>query len=99
MSLPDFQQMTRREIEDYLIEKSLVDPDFRERLIEQPRATLVELGLPVGEVDIQVVVEKPGSFAIVLPHVLQEPEELSVNELEKVSGGGVERYGLFRGYM
>jgi hypothetical protein len=59
MKEPDFRQMTRREIEDHLIERSLVDPEFRARLIQNPSETLSALGLPVGaDVKIQVLVEE-----------------------------------------
>ncbi len=93
--------MTRREIEDYLIERSLVDASFRERLIREPRAALTELGLPLGEdVVVNVHVEEPGSFSIVLPRVLREGGELSPEELSGVAGGvtaPVEQF--FRGYV
>lgn len=101
MILPDFQQMNRREIEDFLIEKCLVDPDFRSRLISNPRATLSDLGLPIGKnVKINVFVEEPGSFSIVLPHVLEDSRELDPEELETISAGGNATYQeFFRGYV
>ncbi len=100
MSEPDFQQMTRREIEDYVIEKSLVDADFRRRLVASPGDTLAALGLPIGHVDIKVLVEEPGSFCIVLPRVLRDSQELAPEELDQVSGGSVfPPDDLFRGYV
>lgn len=100
MSFPDFHQMTRREIEDYLIEKSLVEPGFRTRLIENPRETLSEIGLPIGpKVKINVMVEEPGSFCIVLPRVLDDSRELAVEELESVSGGNGSPVDKFFGYL
>lgn len=99
MDRPDFHRMTRREIEDYLIEMSLTDPAFRARLIEHPRETLVTLGLPVGDVEIKVLVEEPGSFCIVLPRVLRETEEVSPEELEQISGGNSSSASFFRGYL
>lgn len=101
MSDPDFQQMTRREIEDFLIEKSLIDPDFRERLIAAPRETLSGLGLPVGpDVKINVLVEKPGEFSVVLPRVLGDSQELTPDQLERVAGGvHTPLADLFRGYL
>ena len=47
--LPDFTEMTRREIENYLVERAMIDPGFRTRLLETPDQLLRELGLPVGE--------------------------------------------------
>lgn len=99
MDKPVFQQMTRREIEDYLIEMSLADPGFRQRLIEKPRETLAALGLPVGDVKINVFVEEPGSFSIVLPRVLRDAEEVSPEELELMAGGNSSPNDLFRGYL
>lgn len=99
MDKPAFQQMTRREIEDYLIEMSLADPGFRQRLIEDPRQALTKLGLPVGDVEIKVLVEEPGSFCIVLPRVLREAEEVSPEELEQIAGGNSSPNGLFLGYL
>ena len=101
MRQPNFQEMTRREIEDYMIERSLVDPDFRARLIENPRETVSGLGLPVGaDVKIQVLVEEPGSFCIVLPRVLRESHELPAEALSNIAGGGsFPLADLFRGYI
>ena len=101
MKQPDFRQMTRREVEDYLIERSLVDPEFRARLIEDPRKTLSALGLPVGaDVEIQVLVEKPGSFCVVLPRVLRETHELPAEALGDISGGSsFPLADLFKGYI
>lgn len=101
MILPDFQQMNRREIEDFLIEKSLVDPEFRNKLISNPRETLSGLGLPIGkDVKINVFIEEPGSFSIVLPRVLQDSGELAPEELETISAGGNTTYQeFFGGYV
>lgn len=99
MDRPDFHRMTRREIEDYLIEMSLADPAFRARLIEHPRETLVALGLPVGDVQIKVLVEEPGSFCIVLPRVLRETEEVSPEDLDQIAGGNSAPSHFFGGYL
>jgi hypothetical protein len=101
MKQPDFRQMTRREIEDYLIERSLVEPEFRARLIEDAREMLSALGLPVGaDVKIQVLVEEPGSFCIVLPRVLLESHELPPEALGDISGGASFPLAeLFSGYI
>jgi hypothetical protein len=101
MRQPEFREMTRREVEDYLIERSLIDPEFRERLIKNPRETLSGLGLSVSaEVKIQVLVEEPGSFSIVLPRVLRESHELPAEALGDISGGGsFPLADLFKGYL
>lgn len=98
---PDFSQMSRREVEDYLIERSHVDPAFRKRLLTDPKALLVELGLPVGpEVQVHVLEEQPGTFYVVLPRVLAEGGELDDEDTGLISGGvrthDIHRF--FRGY-
>lgn len=85
---PDFNQMTRREIEDYLIERAMVEPEFRKQLLTEPENLLREIGLPVGpEVKIRVLEEEDKSFYIVLPRVLRQIEELEERDLDNVSGG------------
>lgn len=94
--------MTRREIEDYLIERAMIEPGFRKELLERPEQLLRELGLPVGEnVKIRVFEESPKSFYLVIPRVLQESEDIEENELEQISGGLSDQTGMsrfFKGY-
>lgn len=103
MNLPDFAQMTRREIEDYLIERSIVSRDFRSRLLKEPHVLLRELGLPVADdVRIHVMEEEPKSFYLVLPRILRELEEIDDAELDGVSGGVSQRseaFQFFSGYI
>lgn len=88
MKTPDLSQMTRREIEDYCVERALVDSTFRERLLSAPEALLRELGIPVGpDVKVRVLEEEPKSFYLVLPRVLRDAEELSEADLDGVAGG------------
>jgi len=100
--LPDFTEMTRREIEDYLIERAMVDPEFRKELLTEPDRLLRELGLPVGDdVKIRVLEEEPRSFYLVLPRVLQDIEEASDADLDEVAGGtgsSNDMFRFFRGY-
>lgn len=100
--LPDFAAMTRREIEDYLIERSMVQPQFRKRLLSQPDQTLRELGLPVGkDVRIHVIEEEPQSFCLVLPRPLSDTAEADDADLVRAVGGAgtnPEMLRFFRGY-
>jgi hypothetical protein len=102
MNGPDFTTMTRREIEDYLVELSMVEPGFRERLLKEPAVVLRELGLPVGDdVHIEILEEKPKSFYLVLPRVLKEVEEMEESELDAIEGGLSSQgavFKFFRGY-
>lgn len=97
MMSPDFSQMTRREIEDYLVERAMVEPEFRHRLLEAPAELLREIGLPVGEdVQIRVFEEEPKSFCLVLPRVLREIEDVEESDLEGIAGGISPQAGMFR---
>lgn len=96
-SHPDFRAMTRREIEDYLVERAMTDADFRRRLLASPEGVLRELGVPVApEVKVRVIEEEPRSFYIILPRVLGE---LGDGDLESVSGGRSGAESFFGGYV
>lgn len=97
--LPDFTEMTRREIEDYLVERAMVESEFRKALLEKPEQLLRELGLPVGDdVVIRVFEEERKSFYLVLPRMLRELEDLDDTELDEISGGQSGTYRFFKGY-
>ena len=91
----------RQEMERRLIEKSLEDEAFRQRLIEDPKAAVEqELGkrLP-EEVRVVALEETQDTIYLVLPStpmVGREGEELSDQELESVAGaagGSVDYWG------
>jgi hypothetical protein len=76
-------------IEDYqsIIRRAVEDPDFRERLTENPAGTWEEVtGTPVPE-DVDLIVLEDSSQAVHL--VLPDPS-LTVGDLEdlSVTGGG-----------
>jgi len=66
-----WEMLTRRAIED---------PDFRERLIDDPRSTIAEAtGQDVPEdVEVVVVENGPKTFHIVLPSAELDPAEMDV---------------------
>ena len=84
----------RQEMERRLIEKSLQDDVFRQRLIEEPKAAVEqELGTQLPE-DVRVVTveETQDTIYLVLPGAPRagregEGSELSDQELEAVAGG------------
>ena len=83
----------RPEMERRIIEKSLSDEDYRQRLLEDPRAAVEEeLGtrLPEGA-QVRVVQESADTIYLVLPGISpaggEGGEELSEEELESVAGG------------
>jgi hypothetical protein len=81
----------RAEMERRLIERSLADEDFRQRLLENPRATMEqELGVRLPEeVQVQAVEETADTIYLVLPSIsaVGEGTELSERELGTVAGG------------
>ena len=83
---------SRQEIERRLIEKSLQDEAFRQRLIEDPKGAVEqELGTRLLEgVEVRVVEETQDTIYLVLPS-----EELSKQELDSVAGGVYEGFEGF----
>jgi hypothetical protein len=82
---------SRAEFERRLIQRSMEDDSFRQKLLDDPKGTLEqELGtrLPEGVV-VRVVEESAQSIYLVLPFAsaVGEGEELSDRELEAVAGG------------
>jgi nitrile hydratase alpha subunit len=83
----------RAEMERRLLQRSLQDEDFRQRLLDDPKGTVEqELGdrLPEG-IEVRTVEETTDIIYLVLPSASAaggEGEELSDQELEAVAGGG-----------
>jgi hypothetical protein len=83
----------RAEWERRLIDRSLEDEDFRQRLLDDPKGTLEQElggGLPEG-VEVRVVEESTDTIYLVLPSAspFGEGGELSDEALESVAGGDV----------
>src|SRR5688500_16377964 len=83
---------SRAEMERRLLQRSLEDDDFRQRLLEDPKAAVEqELGMRLPE-DVRVVAleETADTIYLVLPFRStegQEAGELSDQDLEAVAGG------------
>jgi hypothetical protein len=84
---------SRAEWERRLIERSLEDEEFRQRLLDDPKAAVEQelgRGLPEG-VDVRVVEESSDTIYLVLPSasaVVGQGSELSDQDLEAVAGAG-----------
>jgi Nitrile hydratase, alpha chain len=82
----------RAEMERRLVERSLQDESFRQRLLEDPKAAVEEeLGTQLPEdVRVQAVEETAETIYLVLPSAspVGEGGELSDLELEAVAGAG-----------
>jgi hypothetical protein len=87
----------RAEVERRLVQRSLQDEDFRQRLLDDPKGTLEQelgRGLPAG-VEVRVVQESADTIYLVLPSASalgDQGGELSEEELEAVAGGLGDRY-------
>jgi hypothetical protein len=81
----------RVDLERRLIERSLQDESFRQRLLKDPRATVEqELGAQLpADMQVQVVEETVDTIYLVLPEVSPAGEggEISDLDLETVAGG------------
>ena len=82
----------RAQMKRSLIEKSLQDDAFRQRLLEDPKALIEqELGTPVpDEVQILAVEETPETIYLVLPpttSAVGRDGEIPDHHLEAVAGG------------
>jgi len=66
-----FGIMSRGELERELIQKTVDDPVFKARLLKNPKEAIEKhFDLPIpDEVRIEVIVERPGDYKIVLPYV------------------------------
>ena len=79
----------RAEMERRLIEKSIEDEAFRQRLIEDPKGAVEqELGTQLPEeVRVVTVEETADTIYLVLPSTPTAGGELSDQELQSVAGG------------
>ncbi len=73
----------------HIINKSMTDPDFRTRLLADPRGVIeAEYGMSLpSSLTITVVEETPDSVFLVLPARDSDQEELTDAELRHVAGG------------
>ena len=82
----------RAEMERTLVQRSMEDDSFRQRLLDDPKAAVeqeLETQLP-EDVEVSVVQESAETIYLVLPSTspIVEGEELSDRDLEEVAGGG-----------
>jgi Nitrile hydratase, alpha chain len=82
---------SRAEVERTLVQRSMEDEDFRQRLLDDPKGTLEqEVGGRLPEsIEVRVVEESADTIYLVLPSAsaVGEGREISDQELEEVAGG------------
>jgi hypothetical protein len=82
----------RKKLEQQLIEKAMKDPNFRKRLVENPKAVIeVEMGVELPpSINLTILEEDPRTVYLILPFVPAQPDttELAETELESIAGGG-----------
>jgi hypothetical protein len=82
----------RAEIERTLVQRSLQDEDFRQRLLNDPKGTVEqEMGMSLPEgVEVRALEESADTIYLVLPSAsaVGEGGEIPDQELEAVAGGG-----------
>jgi hypothetical protein len=82
---------SRAEMEQRLIQRSLEDEDFRQRLLDDPKGTIeqeLEIQLPES-VEVRALEESAETIYLVLPNAspVGQGGELSDQELDAVAGG------------
>jgi hypothetical protein len=82
--------MDRQTIETQLIEKASADPDFRRRLLADPKGAVADLlgvALPPA-MTLTVLEEQPGQHYLVLPPAPPDLDALPLDDLELALVGG-----------
>jgi len=81
----------RKKLEQQLIEKAMKDPDFRKRLLENPKAVIQEVtGIEFSpSVNLRILEEDTNTVYLVLPCIPAPlyDMELAETELEMIAGG------------
>lgn len=79
----------QREADRAVVDRAMTDPEFRARLVEDPKAAVAEvLGVELPEdVTITVVEQRPNEAVIVIPPERVGGDPVTDAELSSVSGG------------
>ncbi|NBR68274.1 MAG: hypothetical protein EBT79_13560 [Actinobacteria bacterium] len=66
-----FAKVPRHELEADIVQKAVDDPVFMAELVKNPRAAIESrTGLKIpDEVKLEVIVERPGNYKLVIPYV------------------------------
>ncbi len=82
-------EMTRGEMQDLLGKFAAESNSYREKLKNDPREVIQrQFGIDVpGSMNIKVLEESADTAYVVLPHIVEQGDELSDADLEAVAGG------------
>ena len=82
-------EITRGELVDLVIKQATENPQYREAMLQNPKALLGrQLGRELPDwLNVKVVEETADNMVVVLPHAPQEGDELADADLEAVAGG------------
>jgi hypothetical protein len=91
---------TRAEVERSVVQRSLEDEEFRQRLLDDPKGTIEqELGIPAPEsIEVRVLEESADTIYLVPPSAsaVGEGGEISDKDLEDVAGGAGWNTDIYR---
>jgi hypothetical protein len=82
-------EMTRGEMQDLLAKFSVENPEYRQALLKDPKSIVTKqfaISVPAN-VKVKVIEETADTLYVVLPHSVEQGEELSDADLEAVAGG------------
>ncbi len=82
-------ELTRGEMQDLLAKFATESDSYRERLLADPKEVIQrQFGVDVpGAVSVKVLTESADTVYVVLPHIVEQGDELSDADLEAVAGG------------
>ncbi len=71
------------------------NPEFKAKLLKNPRAAFKEMGVDLPqEIDLRIVEEKGNTFTFVLPRAVVNAREFTEEELRKLAGGACIKSGV-----
>ncbi len=75
-----------------VIAKAWKDPEFRKKLISNPRDTLNSLGYGIpNDIEVKVIEDDVHQFTFVLPSTPSDIQSLDESQLKKIAAGGESR--------
>jgi hypothetical protein len=71
-----------------IIVRAWKDPEFKAKLLKNPRAAFKEMGVELADaMEVRVVEDKADTFTFILPKAAANVRELSDRDLQKLAGG------------